>query len=196
MSAAACTSPAAATTSPPQSTACARATSCSDLLSDANEAAAVSLLDRAALFADVVMPGYTHLQPAQPITFGFYLSGIASALARDAGRLVDAWKRLNLSPMGAAALATTSFPIDRALVADLLGFDAVLEHGLDCVASRDFALEIIASATAHRADAEPVRAGHARDGLATSSPLLSSRTPSAAPPRSCRRRRTRSCSST
>ena len=118
-----------------------------DLMSDANGLRRI-LLDRAALFADVVMPGHTHLQPAQPITFGFYLSGIASALARDVGRLDDAWKRVNLSPMGAAALATTSFPIDRALVADLLGFDAVLEHGLDCVASRDFALEITASATA------------------------------------------------
>ena len=116
-----------------------------DLMSDANGLRRI-LLDRAELFADVVMPGHTHLQPAQPITFGFYLSGIASALARDVGRLDDAWKRVNLSPMGAAALATTSFPIDRTLVADLLGFDAVLEHGLDCVASRDFALEITALA--------------------------------------------------
>ena len=116
-----------------------------DLMSDANELRRI-LLDRAELFADVVMPGHTHLQPAQPITFGFYLSGIASALARDVGRLDDAWKRVNLSPMGAAALATTSFPIDRTLVANLLGFDAVLEHGLDCVASRDFALEITALA--------------------------------------------------
>jgi argininosuccinate lyase len=104
------------------------------------------LLDRAEATADVVMPGYTHLQPAQPITFGFYLSGLASALARDAARLGDCWPRLNLSPMGAAALATTGFPIDRALVSDLLGFDAVLEHGLDCVASRDFALELTAAA--------------------------------------------------
>lgn len=105
-----------------------------------------TLLDRAELFAEVVMPGYTHLQPAQPITFGYYLSGIASALQRDTARLLEAWKRVNLSPMGAAALATTSFPIDRVMVADLLGFDAVLEHGLDCVASRDFALEITAAA--------------------------------------------------
>ncbi|RVT97773.1 argininosuccinate lyase [Rhodovarius crocodyli] len=104
------------------------------------------LLERAVLFAEVVMPGYTHLQPAQPITFGYYLTGIASALARDTGRLLDAWKRVNLSTMGAAALATTGFPIDRPMVADLLGFDGVLEHGLDCVASRDFALEITAAA--------------------------------------------------
>ncbi len=106
-----------------------------------------SLLARALLFAETVVPGHTHLQPAQPITFGYYLSGLASALERDTERLLDSWKRLNLSPMGAAALATTSFPIDRALVAELLGFDAVLEHGLDCVASRDFSVEIIAAAT-------------------------------------------------
>jgi argininosuccinate lyase len=92
------------------------------------------------------MPGYTHLQPAQPITFGYYLTGLASALQRDAERLADAWKRTNLSPMGAAALATTSFPIDRTMTAELLGFDGVLEHGLDCVASRDFAVELTAAA--------------------------------------------------
>jgi argininosuccinate lyase len=105
-----------------------------------------ALLERGALFADVVMPGHTHLQPAQPITFGYYLTGLASALERDTARLRDAWKRLNLSPMGAAALATTTFPIDRELVARLLGFDAVLEHGLDCVASRDFSMELVAGA--------------------------------------------------
>ncbi len=105
-----------------------------------------TLLERGALFADVVIPGYTHLQPAQPITFGYYLTGLASALERDTARLRDAWKRLNLSPMGAAALATTTFPIDRDLTARLLGFDAVLEHGLDCVASRDFSLELVAGA--------------------------------------------------
>ncbi|MDB5377106.1 MAG: argininosuccinate lyase [Rubritepida sp.] len=105
-----------------------------------------TFIERGAEFADVVMPGYTHLQPAQPITFGFYLTGLASALERDAERLLDLWKRLNLSPMGAAALATTTFPIDRAMVAALLGFDGVLEHGLDCVASRDFSVELIAGA--------------------------------------------------
>jgi argininosuccinate lyase len=119
------------------------------ILLDLLEAAAAlrrSLLDQADHFAEVVVPGYTHLQPAQPITFGYYLSGIASALERDAARLQEAWGRLNLSPMGAAALATTSFPVDRALVARLLGFDAVLEHGLDCVASRDFSFEVVSAA--------------------------------------------------
>ncbi|WP_270937222.1 argininosuccinate lyase, partial [Falsiroseomonas oryzae] len=105
-----------------------------------------TLLARGETFAEVVMPGYTHLQPAQPITFGYYLTGLASALERDAARLLDAWPRLNLSPMGAAALATTTFPVDRALVAQLLGFDGVLEHGLDCVASRDFSVEVVAAA--------------------------------------------------
>ncbi|MBR0662881.1 argininosuccinate lyase [Roseomonas hellenica] len=105
-----------------------------------------TLIARGAAFADVVMPGYTHLQPAQPITFGFYLTGLASALERDAARLLDAWPRLNLSPMGAAALATTTFPVDRTLTARLLGFDGVLEHALDCVASRDFSVEIVAAA--------------------------------------------------
>ena len=105
-----------------------------------------SLIVRGELFADVVVPGHTHLQPAQPITFGYYLTGLASAIERDAERLLDAWKRVNLSTMGAAALATTTFPIDRALTAELLGFDGVLEHGLDCVASRDFSVEVTSAA--------------------------------------------------
>ncbi|MES2712488.1 MAG: argininosuccinate lyase [Pseudomonadota bacterium] len=116
-----------------------------DLL-DASSRLRRIFIDRGVEFADVVMPGYTHLQPAQPITFGYYLTGLASALERDAERLLDLWKRLNLSPMGAAALATTTFPIDRSMVADLLGFDGVLEHGLDCVASRDFSVELVAGA--------------------------------------------------
>lgn len=116
-----------------------------DLL-DASAKLRRTLIERGQEFSDVVMPGYTHLQPAQPITFGYYLTGLASALQRDAERMLDLWKRLNLSPMGAAALATTTFPIDRPMVAELLGFDGVLEHGLDCVASRDFSVELIAAA--------------------------------------------------
>ena len=115
-------------------------------LLDGANALRAALIARAEMFADVVVPGHTHLQPAQPITFGYYLAGLASALERDAERLLDAWKRVNLSTMGAAALATTTFPIDRALTAELLGFDGVLEHGLDCVASRDFSLEVTAAA--------------------------------------------------
>lgn len=115
-------------------------------LLDGVNALRASLIARAERFADVVVPGHTHLQPAQPITFGYYLAGLASALERDAERLLDAWKRTNLSTMGAAALATTTFPIDRVLTAELLGFDGVLEHGLDCVASRDFSVEVTAAA--------------------------------------------------
>jgi argininosuccinate lyase len=101
------------------------------------------LIERADQFADVVMPGYTHMQPAQPSTYGFYLLGIADAFMRDAGRLDDLWARLNLNPLGAAAMTGTSFPIDRSLTTELLGFDAVMEHTQDCVASRDFALELL-----------------------------------------------------
>jgi argininosuccinate lyase len=102
-------------------------------------------LDRAEQNADVVMPGYTHLQPAQPVTFGWYLLGIAQALERDGQRLDQAYPRLNLNPLGAGALACTTFPIDRMETARLLGFSGVVDHGLDAVASRDFILEILAA---------------------------------------------------
>lgn len=98
-----------------------------------------ALLRRAEEFADTIMPGYTHMQPAQPITFGFYLTGIAQALARDALRLFHAFHAANSSPLGACAFAGTSFPIDRQLVAELLGFDRVHLHAQDAVASRDYA---------------------------------------------------------
>src|SRR5271163_3029357 len=102
------------------------------------------LIERADQFADVVMPGYTHMQPAQPATYGFYLLGVADAFMRDSGRLDDLWPRINLNPLGAAAMAGTSFPIDRDLTTSLLGFDGVIEHTQDCVASRDYALELLA----------------------------------------------------
>jgi argininosuccinate lyase len=90
------------------------------------------------------MPGYTHTQHAQPISVAFWLSGHASMLARDDARLADAYARVNISPLGAAALAGTSFPTRRERSAELLGFDAVQEHSLDCVGTRDFAAEVIA----------------------------------------------------
>lgn len=102
------------------------------------------LLDMAEAHAETVMTGYTHLQAAQPITFGHYLCAIADGLARDCGRLLDAYPRLNLCPLGAGALATTGFPVDRARSADLLGFDGLVENSLDCVATRDFAAELMA----------------------------------------------------
>lgn len=101
-------------------------------------------LDGAFRFRDAVMPGYTHLQPAQPVTYGFYLAGVAQAFERDHGRLVDAWARTNISPLGAGALAGTTFAIDRAAVAASLGFEGLVENTLDAVATRDFGLEILA----------------------------------------------------
>jgi len=95
---------------------------------------------------DVVMPGFTHLQPAQPVTFGHHLLAYVEMLARDRGRLADARRRLNECPLGAAALAGTSFPIDRHATAEALGFDRPAANSLDAVADRDFALETLAAA--------------------------------------------------
>lgn len=107
-----------------------------------------TLLRQAGAHADVVMSGYTHLRPAQPVTFGFYLLGIANALQRDYRRISNAYDAINRSPMGAAAFAGTSFAIDRERVAALLGFNGLLEHALDAVASRDFLLELGSACTA------------------------------------------------
>ncbi len=104
-----------------------------------------SLLNTAQQHAATVMPGYTHTQHAQPITVGFWASGHASALRRDHERLRAAFDRTNRCPLGAAALAGSSFPIDRALTAQLLGFDGLVEHALDAVGSRDFALEALSA---------------------------------------------------
>lgn len=101
-------------------------------------------LAQAERYAEVIMPGYTHLQPAQPITFGHYLTGIAAALERDTQRLAAVYPRINQSPLGAGALAGTTFPLDRAYTASLLGFDGLVEHTLDAVASRDCAVELLA----------------------------------------------------
>ncbi|WP_028239967.1 argininosuccinate lyase [Stutzerimonas azotifigens] len=106
-----------------------------------------SALDGAAQHTEAIMPGYTHLQPAQPITYGFYLSGVAQSLERDCIRLATTLDSMNRSPMGAAAFAGTPFAIDRARTAELLGFDGYLENTLDAVGSRDFALESMAQMT-------------------------------------------------
>src|SRR6185503_19917124 len=92
------------------------------------------------------MPGFTHLQAAQPVTFGHHLLAYVEMLARDRGRFGDARARLNRSPLGAAALAGTSFPIDRHMTAEALGFDRPAANSLDAVADRDFALETLAAA--------------------------------------------------
>jgi len=96
---------------------------------------------------DVLIPGYTHLRQAQPITFAHYLLSHIDGLERDVERLKDAYPRVNRSPMGSCALATTSFPIDRERVAWLLGFEGVLENSLDAVEDRDFILEVLADLT-------------------------------------------------
>ncbi len=106
-----------------------------------------ALLDLAERHADTVMPGFTHLQPAQPITFGHHLLAWFEMLQRDRERLRDCRKRVNVLPLGAAALAGTTFPIDRQMVADALGFDAVAENSLDAVSDRDFAIEFCAVAS-------------------------------------------------
>ena len=99
------------------------------------------LLDLAEREADTIMPGFTHLQTAQPVTFGHHLLAWAEMLERDAERLQDCRKRVNVMPLGAAALAGTTYPIDRAMTAKLLGFDRPTENSLDSVSDRDFAIE-------------------------------------------------------
>ncbi len=106
----------------------------------------LSLLDLAELHADTVMPGFTHLQVAQPVTFGHHLLAYYEMLKRDAGRFEDCRARMNYLPLGAAALAGTSYPIDRKGVAHLLGFSGVCENSLDAVSDRDFAIEFTSAA--------------------------------------------------
>jgi len=103
------------------------------------------LVGKADAHAATVMPGFTHLQPAQPVTFGHHLLAYVEMLGRDRGRFVDARKRLNECPLGSAALAGTSFPIDRQKTAEVLGFDRPMANSLDGVADRDFALEVLAA---------------------------------------------------
>jgi argininosuccinate lyase len=104
-----------------------------------------ALLEQAAAHAASVMPGMTHLQPAQPVTFGHHLMAYVEMLGRDRGRLADTRRRLNESPLGAAALAGTSFPIDRRMTAKALGFDRPTANSIDAVSDRDFALEFLAA---------------------------------------------------
>jgi argininosuccinate lyase len=105
-----------------------------------------ALVTRAAEHAADPMPGFTHLQTAQPVTFGHHLMAYVEMLARDRGRLADCRRRLNECPLGAAALAGTSFPIDRHMTAQALGFDRPTANSLDSVSDRDFALEFLAAA--------------------------------------------------
>jgi argininosuccinate lyase len=106
----------------------------------------LALAQKALAHAATVMPGFTHLQTAQPVTFGHHLLAYVEMAARDRGRFADARKRLNESPLGAAALAGTSFPLDRTMTARALGFDRPAANSLDAVSDRDFVLETLSAA--------------------------------------------------
>ena len=106
-----------------------------------------ALLGLAERHADTIMPGFTHLQVAQPVTFGHHLLAYVEMFARDAERMLDCRKRVNRLPLGSAALAGTSYPIDREMVARTLGFEGVCENSLDAVSDRDFAIEFCAAAS-------------------------------------------------
>lgn len=107
----------------------------------------LAMAEKALAHAGTVMPGFTHLQTAQPVTFGHHLMAYVEMFARDRGRLRDARARLNESPLGSAALAGTSFPIDREATAKALGFDRPTANSLDAVSDRDFVLETLAAAS-------------------------------------------------
>ncbi|MDG4649019.1 argininosuccinate lyase [Roseibacterium sp. SDUM158017] len=111
------------------------------------EALQRALLSQAEAGADWVMPGFTHLQTAQPVTWGHHMMAYVEMFGRDAARFRDARARMNESPLGAAALAGTSFPIDREMTAQALGFDRPCANSLDAVSDRDFALEFLAAAS-------------------------------------------------
>jgi len=105
-----------------------------------------ALAEKALEHAATVMPGFTHLQNAQPVTFGHHLLAYVEMAERDRGRFRDARRRLNQSPLGAAALAGTAFPIDRAATASMLGFEAPMANSIDAVSDRDFVLEVLSAA--------------------------------------------------
>jgi len=112
-----------------------------DVIAEEIKRLQAGLLNLAEREADTIMPGFTHLQTAQPVTFGHHLLAWYEMLVRDGERLQDCRKRVNIMPLGAAALAGTTYPIDRAMTAKLLGFDRASENSLDSVSDRDFAIE-------------------------------------------------------
>lgn len=118
-----------------------------DELSEQTRQLMQALAEKAVDHADTLMPGFTHMQTAQPVTFGHHCLAYVEMLARDLGRLQDARRRMNESPLGAAALAGTSFPIDREMSAKALGFDRPMRNSLDAVSDRDFVLESLAAAS-------------------------------------------------
>jgi argininosuccinate lyase len=112
---------------------------------DATLALREALADAADGHEETLLPGYTHLQPAQPTTVAHWLCSYESAVRRDTARLLDAYDRTNRSPLGAAAFAGTPFPVDRERVAELLGFDGLVENSMDAVSTRDFLVEAVAA---------------------------------------------------
>ncbi|SIR50940.1 argininosuccinate lyase [Haladaptatus litoreus] len=112
---------------------------------DATLALREALLETAESHANTVMPGYTHLQPAQPTTVGHFLASYEQAISRDTERLLDAYGRVNQSPLGSAAFAGTPFDVNRERVADLLGFDSVLGNSMDASSARDFLVETVSA---------------------------------------------------
>jgi len=116
-----------------------------DQLYAAYGALLTEIIEQADKFADAVMPGFTHLQTAQPVTLGHHLMAYYEMFSRDRGRLADCRKRLNENPLGAAALAGTSFPIDRHQTSAVLGFDRPMANSLDAVSARDFAIELLST---------------------------------------------------
>jgi argininosuccinate lyase len=118
-----------------------------DALDEALAVLQLAFVRKAEAHAGTIMPGFTHLQPAQPVTFGHHLLAYVEMLGRDRGRLADARARLNECPLGSAALAGTSFPIDRQATAKALGFDKPTDNSLDGVSDRDFVLETLAAAS-------------------------------------------------
>ncbi len=107
----------------------------------------VALLNLAEQEAQTIMPGFTHLQVAQPVSFGHHLMAWYEMMVRDRERLQDCRKRINIMPLGAAALAGTSYPLDRQMTAQLLGFDRPAANSLDAVSDRDFAIEFVSAAS-------------------------------------------------
>ncbi|KQL46490.1 argininosuccinate lyase [Brevibacillus choshinensis] len=106
-----------------------------------------AMIEQANQHLDTVMPGYTHLQRAQPVLFGYHLMAYVSMLQRDIERMTETWNRVNVLPLGAGALAGTTFPIDRVFVAELLQFDGVYQNSMDAVSDRDFIVEFLADAS-------------------------------------------------
>jgi len=106
-----------------------------------------AMIEQANQHLDTIMPGYTHLQRAQPVLFGYHLMAYVSMLQRDIERMTETWKRVNVLPLGAGALAGTTFPIDRTFVAELLQLDGIYQNSMDAVSDRDFIVEFLADAS-------------------------------------------------